>query len=51
MANGTQSCAVGVNTVWICMFDGEVYTIKAVRYVPGLERNLISLGTLDAKGY
>ena len=33
------------------MFDGIVRTVTGVRHVPGLKRNLISLGPLDAKSY
>ena len=33
------------------MFDGVVQTLTRVRHVLGLKRNLISLGTLHAKGY
>lgn len=33
------------------MFDGMVTTLDEVRHVPDLKRNLISLGTLDSKGY
>ncbi|KAG8501913.1 hypothetical protein CXB51_004578 [Gossypium anomalum] len=33
------------------MFDGVVRTLSDVRYVPELKRNLISLSTLDSKGY
>ena len=51
MANGTQSRIAGVGTVRIRMFDGVVRTVTGVRHVPGLKRNLISLGTLDARGY
>jgi len=50
MANGTPSRIVGVRTVRIRMFDVVVRTVTEVKHVPGLKRNLISLGTLDAKG-
>ena len=33
------------------MFDGVVRILGDVRYVPNLKRNLISLSTLDEKGY
>ena len=33
------------------MFDGVVRTPGDVRHVPDLKRNLISLTTLNAKGY
>ena len=32
------------------MFDGMERTISDVRHVPGLKKNLISLGTLDKNG-
>ena len=31
--------------------DGVEKVLQQVRYIPGLKRNLISLGTLDVKGY
>jgi hypothetical protein len=31
--------------------DGMTRTLKNVRYIPGMSRNLISLSTLDAEGY
>jgi hypothetical protein len=33
------------------MFDGIVRTLTEVRHVPTMSRNLISLSTLDIKGY
>ena len=33
------------------MFDGTTRELKDVRYVPAMKKNLISLGTLEAKGY
>jgi hypothetical protein len=33
------------------MFDGVVRTLTKVQYVPSMSRNLISLSTLDMKGY
>jgi len=51
MANATQSRIAGVGTVQIHMFDKVVQTVTRVGHVPGLKRNLISLGPLDAKGY
>ena len=33
------------------LHDGAERVLQQVRYIPGLKRNLISLGTLDAKGY
>ena len=51
IANDTKSRIAGVETVQICMFDGVVRTVTGVRHVPGLKRNLISLGPFNAKGY
>ena len=33
------------------MFDGVVCTLTNVRFIPDMRKNLISLGTLDAKGH
>ena len=33
------------------MFDGIVRTLSDVCYIPDLKRNLISLSTLDVKGF
>jgi hypothetical protein len=33
------------------MFDGVVRTLCDVRHVPKVEKNLISLGTLDSNDY
>ena len=47
-----MSCSmVGIGTVAINMFDGMTITLKEVRHVPNLKRNIISLGTLDESGY
>ncbi|CAN1141484.1 Retrovirus-related Pol polyprotein from transposon TNT 1-94 [Linum perenne] len=47
-----SSCKVaGIRSVQIKMFDGAVRTLTDVRHIPDLKRNLISLSTLDSKGY
>ena len=47
-----MNCSVvGIGTVAINMFDGMTRTLKEVRHVLDLKRNLISLGTLDESGY
>jgi hypothetical protein len=51
MANGARSRIAGVGTVRLRMFDGIVRTLTGVKHVLGLKGNLISLGTLDLKGY
>ena len=51
MANNASYKLIGIGIVRIKMFDGVVYTLGDVRHVLDLKRNLISLSTLDAKGY
>ena len=50
---GNNKCSEikGIWTVRIKMFDGVERVLQQVRYIPTLKRNLISLGTLDSKGY
>ena len=50
MGNNTTYKVVGVGSVKMKMFDGMVRTLTDVRYVPGLKKNLISLGILDKIG-
>ena len=42
---------MGIGSVQIKMHDGMIRTLKDVRHIPGMARNLISLSTLDAEGY
>ena len=42
---------IGIGSVKIKMYDGVVRTLTEVRHVPELKKNLISLSTLDEKGY
>ncbi|KAG8475395.1 hypothetical protein CXB51_031889 [Gossypium anomalum] len=51
MVNNASCKIAGVGTIKVKMFDRFVRTLSDVRHVPGLERNLISLSTLDSKGY
>ncbi|KAG8477597.1 hypothetical protein CXB51_030467 [Gossypium anomalum] len=51
VASVNDSKIAGVGTIKVKMFDGVVRTLSDVRYVPELKRNLISLSTLDSKGY
>ncbi|KAG8489499.1 hypothetical protein CXB51_017516 [Gossypium anomalum] len=51
MGNNASCKIAGVRTIKVRMFDGVVRTLSNVRHVPGLKRNLISLSTLDSKGY
>ncbi|KAG8471994.1 hypothetical protein CXB51_036525 [Gossypium anomalum] len=51
MGNNASCKIVGVGTIKVKMFDGVVRTLSDMRHVPELKRNLISLNTLDSKGY
>ncbi|KAG8478359.1 hypothetical protein CXB51_028117 [Gossypium anomalum] len=52
LIRNNASCKIaGVGTIKIKMFDGVVKTLSDVRHVPKLKRNLISLSTLNSKGY
>ncbi|KAG8482631.1 hypothetical protein CXB51_024131 [Gossypium anomalum] len=51
MGNNTLCKIIGVGTIKVKMFDGVVRTLSDIRHVPELKRNLISLSTLDSKGY
>jgi hypothetical protein len=42
---------VGIGSVQIKTDDGMTHTLKNVRYITGMSRNLILLSTLDAEGY
>ena len=42
---------VGIGEVQIKMHDGMIHTLKDVRHVPKMARNLISLSTLAVEGY
>lgn len=46
-----EICPVeGIGKIKIRLHDGSVRVLTDVRYIPGLKRNLISLGTLEEKG-
>ncbi|PON85524.1 hypothetical protein TorRG33x02_186730 [Trema orientale] len=51
LGNNKGCKVVGIGTVRIKMHDGVERVLENVRYLPELKRNLISLGTLDSKGY
>ncbi|CAD6228752.1 unnamed protein product [Miscanthus lutarioriparius] len=42
---------IGIGSVQIKMHDGMIRTLKDMRHISGMVRNLISLSTLDAEGY
>ena len=41
---------IGIGSVQIKTHDGMIRTLKNVRHIPGMKRNLISLSTLDKEG-
>ena len=41
----------GKGDVCINTSTGNQWTLKDVRYIPGLKKNLISIGQLDSTGY
>uniref|UniRef100_A0A2N9EW59 Integrase catalytic domain-containing protein n=1 Tax=Fagus sylvatica TaxID=28930 RepID=A0A2N9EW59_FAGSY len=47
----SKSKTVKMGTIKIKMSDGVVRTLEEVRHIPDMRKNLISLGTLDSKGY
>ena len=51
MANNVICKTIGIGTIHIRMHDSVVRTLTNVRHVAELQKNLISLMTLDDKGY
>ncbi|PKI68005.1 hypothetical protein CRG98_011601 [Punica granatum] len=52
MGNNTAYKTIGIGTVGIRMHDDSVVrTLKDIRIVPDLKKNIISLGILDSNGY
>jgi hypothetical protein len=51
MGNGEHYKITSICNIKIKMFDGMVKMLCDVGHVPELEKNLISLGTLDSNGY
>ncbi|KAG8489761.1 hypothetical protein CXB51_017983 [Gossypium anomalum] len=51
MGNNASCKIIGIGTIKVKIFDGVVRTLSDVRHVPELKINLISLSTLDSKGY
>uniref|UniRef100_A0A2N9FLA5 CCHC-type domain-containing protein n=1 Tax=Fagus sylvatica TaxID=28930 RepID=A0A2N9FLA5_FAGSY len=51
MGNDATCTIIGMGTIKIKMSDGVVRTLEKVRHIPDMRKNLISLGTLDSKGY
>ena len=51
MGNDVTCTIIGMGTIKIKMSDGVVRTLEEVRHISDMKKNLISLGTLDLKGY
>ncbi|KAL5554210.1 hypothetical protein UlMin_041611 [Ulmus minor] len=51
MRNNDSCRIVGIGTMRLKMFDGQIKTLSKVRHIPDLKRNLISLSTLDEARY
>ncbi|KAH0764779.1 hypothetical protein KY285_000650 [Solanum tuberosum] len=51
MSNNATCKIVGIGSVRVRCHDGTVRTITEVCHIPDLKKKLISLGTLDKKGY
>jgi 5'-3' exoribonuclease 2 len=51
MGDSTPRKIVGIGSIQIKMSDGVIRTLTNVRHIPTMTRNLISLSTLDLKGY
>ncbi|KAG7532846.1 Zinc finger CCHC-type superfamily [Arabidopsis thaliana x Arabidopsis arenosa] len=50
MANNSSTEVKGIGKVRFVNTDGTTFVLHDVRYMPGMSRNLISMGTLEAKG-
>ena len=42
---------ISISNIHMRMFDGQVRTLTNVRHVPDLKKNLLSLGTLEAREF
>jgi len=51
MANGSVCNIVGIGSISFRTHKGQLCTIQEVRHVPLLTNNLLSLSTLDSKGF
>uniref|UniRef100_A0A2N9FQZ7 Integrase catalytic domain-containing protein n=1 Tax=Fagus sylvatica TaxID=28930 RepID=A0A2N9FQZ7_FAGSY len=51
MGNDATCTIIGMGTIKIKMSDGVVRTLEEIRHISDMRKNLISLGTLDSKGY
>lgn len=51
MGNDNACKTKGIGSIRLKLHDGSIRVLTDVRYIPDLKKNLISLGTFDAKGY
>jgi hypothetical protein len=51
MGNGVHCKITSISNIRIKMFDDVVRMLCDVRHIPEVEKNLISLDTLDSNGY
>ncbi|KAG2687294.1 hypothetical protein I3760_09G044700 [Carya illinoinensis] len=51
MGNDSACKTQGIGSIRLKLHDGSVKTLTEVRYVLDLRKNLISLGSLDSKGF
>jgi len=51
MGNDDVCKTLGIGNIHMRMFDRQVQTLKIVRHVPDLKKNLLSFGALEARGY
>ena len=51
LRNGEEMEVAGVREAEIVLHNGQVVTLGQVRYVPNLEKNLISIGRMEKLGY
>ncbi|KAH9752632.1 hypothetical protein KPL71_014771 [Citrus sinensis] len=51
MGNDQPCRTMGIGIIQLKMFDGTVRELKKVRFIPVFKKNLISVGTLEGKGY
>jgi 5'-3' exoribonuclease 2 len=51
MGDDSSHQIIGIGSVQIKMHDGIIKTLTDVRHIPDISKNLISLSTLDGRGY
>ena len=51
LANNQPCKVAGIGSISLKNHDGSTRVLKDVWYIPNLEKNLISLGTLESKGF